>query len=603
MKYAARLSFFLLLAGLNNVFSIQANAQENPAPPGLRKVDAALSVSSPDDRRTRQTLSLEARLLYTTLLGRPHGLSEADLQFAKLPPQLSYAGFSLAAAARQVMHIRDEGSSNNLGNSLSRLEEFLSSASAPYAIKDLPKDLPAGMQADDLAMLHVYALVMSGEAEATTSLLEKYLGSKNDFTRTFAMMALRSIGTARARELIKSRVKDITDMSMARDALGMAIPNLIEPKTYEAEVLPAMRYREHLLKQAQANTTQAILPTMLLGFVGNDAKPEQLAAEKEFLMHAYKTADNALWRKYMYAYASLAFRFEVPYQHWVSMFQSDRDPQRRSFILRAMARQHPERFFKEGLSLFAQEKNDVVQLEFFSLFGSLSKGDILTGPFDAIWMPNLRYRLKYPASKEAIKPRSLKPLFALWARGQIAEDPHWPVWMSEIMGADDQAAFLQGYLHMKNPSTYSAYALRELKDPRLLPVIHYLIQQESKADVKKETQYVYDHLLNDVEQAQRQDGECCNATEACLRKKVLDKNKSTIVIKSSKEALQYLQHLPSTPQVKIAFTDDLQRSAKVSIKGGKPQLWEHWLGCWRSAEDKLNNPLKDRLNIAPGTQE
>ena len=534
-----------------------------------KKIDA---LGYPEDRDANQHLSLEAKLLYTTLLGRPVGLTSAEIAFEKLPKNLSYVGFSFAVAARQALQLPSGATST----SAAFLEEFLTGTTEAYPIKDLPKDLPQGMHADDLAMLHIYALVMSNQADSTVQLLEKHLQSKNDFTRHFVIMALRSIGTAKARELIKSRANNSDDTIMARDALGLVVPNFIEPKQYASEVAITKRFRNTMLAQAEEKNTSSILPTMLLGFVGEDAPAEQIAAERNFLMNLYKTADNALWRKYMYGYASLAFRFKVPYEHWVRMYQSDSDPLRRSFILRSMAAQYPDLFFQRALALFEKEKNGAVQLEFFSLYANLIEGGQLFGPFDAIWMPNLRYRLAYPWSKGGRK-RSASALFDAWANGKIAEDTHWPVWMVDLMRAEDEAKFLLGYLRMQNRDAYSAYALRQIKDKRMLPVIRYLISVETKGDVKQATQEAFDGLENGNA---GKENSCCGPSEVCLREQILDAAVHEAKLSSQSEAQHYLKNLPGT-QMKLEFIDDLKRRAKVSTNGKNVKTWEYWLGCWR----------------------
>ncbi len=557
-----------VLSATSTPLATKAIVNGQLTPPAF-KVD---SLGFPEEVDKNQRLSLEAKLFYTTLLGRPVGLSSAELAFDKLPRNLSYAGFSFAVAARQALQLHNNGT----GSSISFLNEFLSGTTEPYPIKDLPKDLPQGMHADDLAMLHIYALVMSNQTESLIQLLEKHLQSKTDFTRHFAIMALRSIGTDRARELIKSRVSDAIDSVMARDALGFVVPNFFEPKRFAGDVQVTQRFRQTMLAQAKQTTTASILPTFLLAFVGEDEEPQQLQAERDFFMDLYKSADNALWRKYVYGYATLAFRFKVPYDHWVNMYTSDQDPFRRAFILRSMARQHPDQFFQKGLKLFEKEKNGSVQLEFFSLYSNLIEGGQLTGPYDAIWMPNLRYRITYPWKKSGRK-RSTAPIFEAWANGRIAEDTHWPVWMADLMGAKDEAKFLLGYLRMKNRDAYSAYALMRLKDRRMLPVMRYIKGVEKVDEVKKATDDAIKNLEGEDDSASTS---CCDANDACLQQLILSTAISKAKVTTMREAQHYLRHLPPK-QVKLEFLDALKERAKVSGSGASATVWEYQRGCWR----------------------
>jgi hypothetical protein len=339
---------------------------------GLVSAPSLDKLGHPIDVREPQTISFETRLLYTTLLGRPYGMASEDLFAANLPKQLSGSGYELAIAARQALRIPDGG----LFTSQRSLVDFLSTTTEPYEITGLPQDFPRGTRADDIAMLHVYALVMSGEAPVAVDLLAKYLDSKTDFTRAFCIMALRAVGTPKAMETIKGHLTTVKnennkqnyaksmDIQIANDALAFAIPNFMEPKAFAAEVMPIDRFRVPMLRQAQLNTTKSILPMMLLGYVGTDVDAAQIDKELTFLRGLYKTADQALWRKYMYGYNALAFRSQEPFEQWLTMYQNDADATRRSFILRAMSTQHPDRFHAEMLPLFEKEVDGWPQFEF-----------------------------------------------------------------------------------------------------------------------------------------------------------------------------------------------------------------------------------------------
>ena len=531
-----------------------------------------------DDRRpAANSLSLEARLLYSTLIGRPYGLALSDLKFQNLPANLSATGFSLASAARQALLVED----GQLAASQKRLLDFLASASKPSPLPELPADV-APMRSDDLAMLHVYALVMSGQTDATVATLEKFIDSKHHFTRAFCIMALRAIGTAKARELIKSRTQG-DESFMAQEALAIEVPNFIEPKMFAFEVPPNLRFREHLLQQAKRNDTLAILPTMLLSFVGPDAPAEQMDAELSFLRGLHQSSNNALWRKYMYGYRALAFRSQEPYAQWLAMYKAERDPLHRSFLLRAIANQHPERFVSEMPAQFSQETGSWTQLEFIAAYKALVKGQTLYSPYDAIWMPPASYRQAFPYVAESAKTRSAMPLLKLWAEGKMPPAKNCPAcpprWIRDFVEEEQEPLFVQGFLHLRELEEDSYVTLLELNDARLLPVVEFLAKREAPSKIKQANQKIL-FALREKLAAPLQ---CCEEGEKCLRAAIAHSVNPQFVIKNQAQALQYLQALNEKRDYKIDYLDADKRSARVtrSSLAGDHEIYQYQDACWR----------------------
>lgn len=550
--------------------------------PTTVKVDAQ---GWPIDRRENNALSFETRLLHTALLGRPYGMDSDDLLAKNLPKNLSASGFGLAIAARQALRIED----GELFTSSKSLIDFLSGTTYPYEIEGLPTDFPHVMHADDLAMLHVYAMVMSGQMNEAVEMLTKFIDSKNNFTRAFCIMALRAIGSPPAREAIKSRVNTGEDSMLAQAALAFPLPNFSEPQVFAAEVMPVKRFRESMFAQAQLNTTKAILPTYLLAFVGSDAEPAQINKELEFLRGLYKTADEALWRKYMYGYNALAFRSQESFEQWSAMYTSDKDATRRSFILRAMSAQHPERFYAEMLPVFEKEANAWTQLEFLAIYRGLIKGQVLYGPFDSLWMPPVYYRLNFPYTEDSSKKRSQQGFVDLWASGRFPQDKNCSYcrqnWITWVMSPEDEPKFVRGYLSMPNRDAEAFSPLREIKQARLAPVVKYLAEREQDAAVHRAALDVYADVLKKTS-AQAQF--CCDATEQCLRQHVvMSPVPSDLTFKDDIAVAKYLDALSHESDVEIVFTDILRRRATAKLTtDSHVQTYEHWLGCWRKEGDE-----------------
>ncbi len=532
----------------------------------------------PDDRRETAGLSIETKLLYSALLGRPYGLAIEDLHFKNLPAKMSATGFGLASAARQALRVQDHG----LFNSHKLLIDFLSGAREPHELTDLPPDFPPGLRSDDLAMVHVYALVMSGHADAVVKTLSDFGGSKSDFTRAFCIMALRAIGTPQAREIVKSMASKAEDSMLANDALAFQVPNFLEPKVFAHEVLPMNRFREKMLEQARRRGTKSILPTMLLAFVGPDADAAQIDAELQFLRGLHKTADNALWRKYMYGYATLAFRSREPFEQWLTMYRGDSDSNRRSFILRAMSMQHPDRFHAEMLPVFENEPEGWTQFEFLAIYKGLIEGKVLYGPFDAIWMPPVRYRMAYPAQSDRKKARSSRAFLDLWASGRFPQDKYCShcrqSWLRDLATPQDEARFVRGYLALSKIDEHAYQDLRDLSDPRLAGVVRYFAERQTDPKVREAVREVHAEL---VRRLADRGGRCCEPSEACLRQHAALESSHEARFTDDAEVARYLDRLAQNTDIRIEYLDALKRRASVAAAGGKKVLYEHWLGCWR----------------------
>jgi hypothetical protein len=582
----------MLLAGLLIALHVRGHLRvvmESDAVVHIRQKLPFWSLPKPDqlgyadDRRAAgapgAALSMEAKLVHSILLGRPYGLASEDLYFKNLPKNLSGTGFSLASAARQALGVSDEG----LFNSRTLLTDYLAGAREPHALPDLPADVPTGLRSDDLAMLHVYALVMSGQVKAAEDVLAQSVESKSAYTRAFSIMALRAIGTPRAREIIKARSESGPDIMLARDALAFSVPNFAEPARFAYEVKPLRRFREPMLDQAKVESTTAILPTFLLAFVGADADAKQIESELRFLRGLHTTADTALWRKYMYGYTALAFRSQEPFEQWLTMYRADTDAQRRSFILRAMSAQHPDRFHSEMLPAFEKEIDGWTQFEFLAIYHGLIEGKVLYGHYDAIWMPPVRYRKAYPVVSEGIK-RSRQAFVDLWASGRFPQDLYCShcrqSWLADLIDITDEPKFVKGFFALKKRDAYTYGALRDLRDPRLAPVVKYLADSQTDARAREAAQKVHAELVERQSSGARQ---CCDANEACLRSAASKEADQDARFADDEAAMRYLDGLASGDDLKIEFLDAAKRRASVTRAGssGRKDIYQHWLGCWR----------------------
>ena len=156
------------------------------ARPASTEIDqAAASVDEP----------IEYRLLRTLQIGSPQGVTAEEMLAYADGNEADYLGHVLARAAVTVLG-EDRGFPDwplerLLERTLAQLQRGVSPA------YNLPDAMPDGFRGEHLVLATVYALVVSGQEEKATDVLEAQLASGSSFKRGVILQALRNIGTDR----------------------------------------------------------------------------------------------------------------------------------------------------------------------------------------------------------------------------------------------------------------------------------------------------------------------------------------------------------------------------------------------------------------------
>lgn len=571
----------LLVAGLAGLY---LHAAGEDAPPALplalpRAVTPpAMPVTPPD----AATLAAEARLPYTSrllrtvLLGRPYGLGVEELRRDRLQRDAGNLQVQLFAAAVTALNLPADG----LDLSDIYLRDFLASASAPEPLREQPEEF-APLGNDDLAMLHLYALVQAGRAAQAIAILQQYSGSSQQFTRAFALAALRAVGTPQAREALKSAYAgDAGFAEMAGEALAVVEPNFSALRDHAGLVTPQRRYSPAMMAQAQAPdiNCSAVLPIYLLGFLDNQRPAAP--AEVELLRRQGDAPDNAHWLRYYYAYAALALRSHEPFAWWIDLYRREFDETRRGLLLRILSMQYPDELYAAAPELLRQAPSGGwSSLELLIFYDNYSKGRSSYSPFDLVAVPPPRYRQRFPARSDGAR-HPATPLVELWARGEWPADPNCPVcgmsWVRDMIGPREQPQLLLGLLRApaRDPALYSE--LYQLDDARLLPVLRYLRASERGAEGRDTLDAVLLALRQQVKARP-----CAGPSEECLRREVL--SAPSLALQSDGAAIDYLTGL-ADDSLRLRFLDETRRRAEV-LRNGRREVWEYWLGAWRPAAE------------------
>jgi hypothetical protein len=536
-------------------------------------------------------LSLESRLFRTTMLGRAYGLSAEDFSAAKIPKDISYLSTQLFSAAATALRV----SNCCYPDSAANLRKLLLNTVEPKLLST-PEDLPP-MKTDDLMLIHVYAMVSAGQDQMLMAILKEALQSKEEFVRVFAVNALRAYGGPEAMQLMSSLRQDNQVGAVANVALALDWSNFYLPRAFAGELPYANRTRAQILARASDDALQTgtILPTMMMGFLAEDAPPAQLQAELEYLKALSFEPNGFLMYRHGYAVTAVAFRKAADFDYWKRAYLANELPVARIPMIRAMVLLDPEKFMAFAPQMIDAGSRGWDGYEFKLAYTALSNGTQPYSYYDLFFTPPNQYRLRYPFQKSAFNKISPKHILARWADGKWLRDKDCPScdmsWVKMAVPKTLEPLLIQGFIAAPKRD-YSSYGLlaSALTDPRGKMAFRYLLEQERDPQIVKQREA----LLGMLESGNASNQPCCERTQACLEEQIsaLEKSEtsSTIELKSVKELNDYLKEWRAEAEQEIAiqgentvsidFASGDGQSAQVQVGNSKSQ-WTHWLGCWR----------------------
>lgn len=604
-KYLLLLGLLLLLAGVGywRAPAIKRFADRfshsTAVDPGTPFVSKQLIDPHP---RTAE-LSYESKLLRSILLGRSYGLTSADFTAEAIPKDLSYLASQLYSAASTALRHPNCCYPDSAAN----LQKLLRNAVNPEVVAT-PADLPA-MKTDDLIMIHVYAMVSAGQDQALMQILEDILArgpldndgdpktsTHSHFARMVAVAAMRAYGGPQALQRLSQLATDPQVGALAGVASAMDWSNFYLPRAFAGETPYQQRDRANLLQLASDDSLQTgtILPTMLLGFLAEDASAEQIQNERQYLQKLVFEPNGFLMYRNAYGAGALAFRGYQDFDFWHKAYLANEQVQVAQMqMLRAMVLLDPERFMVIAPQLINPNSGAWVRYEFALAYTLVSQGTQPYSYYDFFFSPPNQYRMRYPFKKEAFAKIDPKPVLQEWASGHWMRDERCPScdlsWVTMAVPRQHEALFLQGVMKMpkRDLSSYSQI-VHVLKDPRGKPVVAYLLNQESDPEIRQHAE----RYLAAIGTSRRRDQSCCERTQACLisqaQKQASSANEAeTVALASATEVESYLKHWQEQGET---GTDTAEIKAQISVddplaawvfNDGKGTRWRHYLGCWR----------------------
>ena len=260
---------------------------------------------------------IEYRLLRTLQIGSPQGLKAEEMLAYADGNEADYLGHVLARAALTVLG-EDRGFPDwplerLLERTLAQLQRGVSPA------YNLPNAMPDGFRGEHLVLAIVYALVVSGQEEKATDVLEAQLATGSNFKRGVILQALRSIGTDRATGIVQQATDDSGDSLPTNLLADHYYPFLHELYDHWELVPLAERDRESLTALADADCGRpASVAVYLLGFFAPASDPAQESAELEALRRVTRFQRPCFYNRF-FAIRSLALRSPETIDFWVDL--------------------------------------------------------------------------------------------------------------------------------------------------------------------------------------------------------------------------------------------------------------------------------------------
>jgi hypothetical protein len=553
-------------------------------------------------------LSLESRLFRTTMLGRTYGLTAEDFTANRIPRDVSYLATQLFSAATTALRYPNCCYPDSAAN----LRKLLLNSVEPTFVVT-PSDLPP-MKSDDLMLIHVYAMVSAGQDQLLMNILNEALKSKERFVRIFAVNALRAYGGGDAMQLMSSLRRDEEVGAIANVALALDWSNFNLPRAFAGELPFAERTRKNILARAADDTLQTgtILPTMMMGFLAEDAPAPQLQAELNYLRDLNFKPNGFLMYRHGYAVTALAFRKGADFDYWKRAYLANNLPVARIPIIRAMVLLDPLKFMAFAPEMINAGSANWDAYEFKLAYALLAQGTQPYSYYDLFFTPPNQYRLRYPFQKDAFAKISPKPILERWAAGVWLRDAKCPScdmsWLTMAVPDELEPLLFQGFIAAPKRDISSYWQLvTAAKDPRAQPVLKFLLEQEKDESIRTQS----DSLLRQLATAQPERS-CCEQTQACLESQVINARResntdpgvtSSAALTSVPELTAYLRQWradneqkaapenaqnvsvgdPTTPrsnQIIIQLVEPERQMAWVQTGQNKAK-WTYWLGCWR----------------------
>ena len=535
---------------------------------------------------------LPRRLLRTVQIGVPQDISVEEIYKIALSSDTDYTTTILARSALVVLQQNDP--------KLISYEELfdgvlnhLVSDGAPF--QPLPS-LPS-FRGKETVMTMVYALVMSGNQERATDILEKHAFTGSKYKQGVVLSALRNIGTQRAISIIQQYAEKGQDRNLAETTLADEdYPVLFEIHDRWNVLPPAQRTQDNLRTIVQGGCNQrSAVAAYWLGFFAPNIDPSRETAELQALENLARiNTANCEMMEHVIALKSLALRSAESVDYWKRLALRTTDGwERHQIVINAFGR-WGRKFAPAALDLLKTDTSQYVQWELLNGNLETRQGREYRNYWD-IWIPaNVLVVLEFNGSpgRPEMKQADLDAMLDWLEAGARPRDSvvlnHMIYHLAEFTSGDDTRRLLQIFnaLPQRNENWW---ILQTLRDPAALPLLKYWSTLPAPENQQETLNYTIGRLGNLSPRRGANSGACCEATEECLLQQVRHSAASgalaDVEIHSEEEAHKWL-NTNATPagEFKIRYADELKRSAIVHRSDGTEEHWQYLYDCWRRAD-------------------
>jgi hypothetical protein len=539
----------------------------------------------------------ERRLLRTIQIGAPQDITVGEINRIAENPNSKYIDNILARSALLVLQ-QDNPKLVPYDEVLdSVLNNLIRDSNAFPTLPALPD-----FRGKETVFTMVYAMVMSGNQERVTNVLEKHLLTGSKYKQAIVLSALRNVGTPRAVGLIQKYAESGQESNLAQNAIADEdYPVLFEMHDRWNLVPPSHRTRDNLRTIVQTGCNQrAAMATYWLGFFAPNIDPNKEEAELQALEAIVHTnTPSCEMMEHVIALKSLALRSSKTVNYWTHLArQTSNAWERHQIVINAWSR-FGRKFAPAALDLLKTEPSQYIQWEL--LDGNLqTREDHVYRDYWDIWIPvNILVLMEFPegdsrTSKQGMDEADLNTLLSWLEAGARPKDPwvfnHMLYNLAGLVSGDDTIRLLRIFnSHPQRAQNY--WIIANLYDPAALPLFRYWSTLPAPADQIE----VLNRLITNLDRRSTARTPvkklCCEATESCLIEHLTStepstpSGSSTDEIHSEEEARSWLGRTSSAPiDFKIRYTGDLKRAATIERKAGPEEHWQFLYDCWHRTD-------------------
>ena len=525
------------------------------------------------------------RLLRTIQLGVPHGLSVDEIGKIADDASGTYETVILARSALLVLHSDDKSRRLAYQELLDRVLNNLARQGNTYR---LSADLP-DFHGKDLVLTMVYAMVMSGNQDRATDLLEKHLSTGSMYKQAVVLQALRNIGTPRAIGLIQKYAEAGQDQNLARTTLADEdYPVLFELHDRWNMVPPRQRTRDKLLAIVQNSCSErAAMASYWLGFFPPHADPVRERVELDALkaiIHRNGTSCEMIG--HIIALKSLALRSPETVDYWARLArETDNVWERHQIVINAFGRWGSQ-FAAAALELLKTEPAQYVQWELMQGNLQTRQGHRYRDYWD-IWIPVdiLVPLAEGEDGRHGMDKTEMDALLGWLEAGARPRDQpvanHMLYNLAGLASGDDTRRLLALFnAHPERNDNW--WIIDNLRDPDALPLLRYWATLPAPQTQMAMLQALIERLETPSPSSARPGIACCQPTQACLAE-WLARPGAFASIHSEDEARAWLAGNAAAGRgYTIDYRDPLRRLTVIRRQDGTEERWEYLYDCWRN---------------------